>query len=67
MLLELRASDLRFTPDEAAFVGEVMGLTLSANAVAELVERTEGWIAVACNLPRLPCSGTLITRHFWRL
>jgi LuxR family maltose regulon positive regulatory protein len=45
-LIELRASDLRFTPDEAAaFLGEVMGLSMAADAVATLVERTEGWIA----------------------
>ena len=45
-LAELRASDLRFTPDEAAaFLNEVMGLDLSAQAVAALEARTEGWIA----------------------
>jgi LuxR family transcriptional regulator, maltose regulon positive regulatory protein len=43
---ELRASDLRFTPDEAAaFLTEVMGLDLSAGDVAALEARTEGWIA----------------------
>ena len=43
---ELRASDLRFTPDEAAaFLNEVMGLDLSAGDVATLETRTEGWIA----------------------
>ena len=43
---ELRASDLRFTPDEAAvFLNEVMGLDLSAADVAALETRTEGWIA----------------------
>ena len=45
-LAELRASDLRFTPDEAAaFLNEVMGLDLSAQDVAALEARTEGWIA----------------------
>ena len=45
-LTELRASDLRFTPDEAAaFLNEVMGLDLSADDVAALEARTEGWIA----------------------
>jgi LuxR family maltose regulon positive regulatory protein len=45
-LIELRASDLRFTPDEAAaFLREVMGLSLAADAVVSLVEHTEGWIA----------------------
>ena len=43
---ELRASDLRFTPGEAAaFLNEVMGLDLSAADVAALETRTEGWIA----------------------
>ncbi len=43
---ELRAADLRFTPDEAvAFMNEVMGLDLSAADVAALETRTEGWIA----------------------
>jgi len=43
---ELRAADLRFTPDEAAgFLNEVMGLNLSAEDIAALETRTEGWIA----------------------
>jgi len=43
---ELRAGDLRFTPDEAAsFLNQVMGLGLSQEAVAALEARTEGWIA----------------------
>jgi LuxR family maltose regulon positive regulatory protein len=45
-LVEIRAVDLRFTTDEAAaFLNEVMGLNLSAEDVAALEERTEGWIA----------------------
>lgn len=45
-LVELRAADLRFTPDEAAtFLGDVMGLTLSRTQVAALGARTEGWVA----------------------
>ena len=45
-LTELRAADLRFTLDEAAaFLNEVMGLDLSADDVAALETRTEGWIA----------------------
>ncbi|NNJ11360.1 LuxR family transcriptional regulator [Chloroflexales bacterium ZM16-3] len=45
-LSELRASDLRFTPDEAAmFLNQVMGLDLAAEHVAALEARTEGWIA----------------------
>ena len=45
-LAELRAADLRFTPDEAAaFLNGAMGLDLSADDVAALETRTEGWIA----------------------
>jgi LuxR family maltose regulon positive regulatory protein len=45
-LKELRASDLRFDNTEAAaFLNEVMNLELTANDVAALEERTEGWIA----------------------
>lgn len=43
---ELRASDLRFTAEEAAmFLNQVMGLMLTAEDIAELEGRTEGWIA----------------------
>ena len=45
-ITEIRADDLRFAPAEAAaFLGEVMGLTLSEAEVAVLETRTEGWIA----------------------
>ncbi len=45
-LTELRAPDLRFTVEETtAFLTEMMGLLLSAEQVAALQERTEGWIA----------------------
>jgi LuxR family maltose regulon positive regulatory protein len=45
-LTELRASDLRFTHSEAAeFLNQVMDLTLSTEDIAELENRTEGWIA----------------------
>jgi LuxR family maltose regulon positive regulatory protein len=45
-LTELRATDLRFTPAEAAeFLNQVMGLNLSAEDIAALEARTEGWIA----------------------
>ncbi len=45
-LTELRAADLRFTPSEAAeFLNQQMGLNLSAEDVAALETRTEGWIA----------------------
>lgn len=45
-LTELRAADLRFTRSEAAeFLKGVMGLNLSAEDIALLETRTEGWIA----------------------
>ncbi|MEJ2734938.1 MAG: LuxR C-terminal-related transcriptional regulator [Anaerolineae bacterium] len=45
-LTELRAADLRFTSSEAAaFLDQVMGLGLSAEDVAILESRAEGWIA----------------------
>src|SRR3954451_9785045 len=45
-LLEIRAADLRFTPEEAeAFLNEVMGLDLEPAYVAALETRTEGWAA----------------------
>jgi LuxR family maltose regulon positive regulatory protein len=45
-LTEVRAADLRFTPEEAAvFLNQAMGLSLSAPAIAALERRTEGWIA----------------------
>src|SRR6266704_1195932 len=45
-LTELRATDLRFTPSEAAvFLNQGMGLNLSAEDIARLATRTEGWIA----------------------
>lgn len=43
-LLEVRAADLRFSPEEAAaFLNEVMGLGLEPRHVAALEQRTEGW------------------------
>ena len=45
-LSELRAADLRFTPAESAeFLNQAMGLSLSAEDIAALESRTEGWIA----------------------
>ena len=45
-LTELRAADLRFTHSEAAeFLNQVMDLNLSAEDIAALETRTEGWIA----------------------
>jgi LuxR family maltose regulon positive regulatory protein len=45
-LTELRAAELRFTSSEAAeFLNQVMGLDISAENIAALETRTEGWIA----------------------
>jgi ATP/maltotriose-dependent transcriptional regulator MalT len=56
-LAEIRAADLRFTPDEAAaYLNEVMGLDLAARDVAALEARTEGWIA-ALQLAALSMQG----------
>jgi len=45
-LVELRADDLRFTPQEATtFFNEVMDLALTTAQIATLETRTEGWIA----------------------
>ena len=45
-LAEIRAADLRFTPDEAvAYLNDMMDLSLTPGDVAALEVRTEGWIA----------------------
>jgi len=45
-LLEIRATDLRFTPDETAtFLNETMLLGLTEADIVSLGQRTEGWIA----------------------
>ncbi|MDQ3897767.1 MAG: LuxR C-terminal-related transcriptional regulator [Actinomycetota bacterium] len=56
-LLEIRASDLRFTAQEAAaYLGDAMGLDLSVEDVDALETRTEGWIA-ALQLAALSLQG----------
>ena len=64
-LTELRAVDLRFVPAEAAdFLNRVMGLTLSAEDIAALESRTEGWIAglqlAAISMQGLPDAASFI-------
>jgi LuxR family maltose regulon positive regulatory protein len=45
-LVEIRAADLRFTPDEvAAYFNDVMARDLAVGDLAMLTRRTEGWIA----------------------
>jgi LuxR family maltose regulon positive regulatory protein len=56
-LVEIRAAELRFTPDEAAaYLNGMMGLELTARDVAALEARTEGWIA-ALQLAALSMQG----------
>jgi len=56
-LLEIRADDLRFTPDEtAAFLEATLDLTLSDRDLAALDARAEGWIA-ALQLAALSMEG----------
>ncbi len=45
-LVEIRAADLRFTPDEAtSYLTNAMDLPLTEQDVSALANRTEGWIA----------------------
>jgi LuxR family maltose regulon positive regulatory protein len=45
-LVEIRATDLRFTPEEiATFLNQVMLLDLTEEDITALGQRTEGWIA----------------------
>jgi LuxR family maltose regulon positive regulatory protein len=45
-LLDIRADQLRFIQNEiAAFLNDVIGLTLSASDLSAMETRTEGWIA----------------------
>ncbi|MDQ6670415.1 MAG: LuxR C-terminal-related transcriptional regulator [Chloroflexota bacterium] len=56
-LVEIRAAELRFTPDEAAeYFNDVMALDLAATELAILAGRTEGWIA-ALQLAALSMQG----------
>ena len=63
-LTEIRAADLRFTPAEAAeFLNQVMSLDLTADEVAALESRTEGWIA-GLQLAALSMKGQQDVRGF---
>ncbi|MGH9249633.1 MAG: hypothetical protein ACRD0W_08995 [Acidimicrobiales bacterium] len=56
-LAELRAADLRFTPEEsAAFLREVWKLDLPVQTIAALESRTEGWV-VGLQLAALSLQG----------
>jgi len=58
-MTELRVADLCFTlPETAGFLNQVMGLNLSAEDIAALETRTEGWIA-GLQLAALALQGTI--------
>lgn len=62
-LIEIRASDLRFSPAEAASYLRSMGLTLADADIATLQGRTEGWIA-ALQLAALSLRGRADASQF---
>ena len=63
-LTELRAADLRFSLSETTeFLNQVMGLKLSAQNIAALETRTEGWIA-GLQLAALSMQGQQDTASF---
>ena len=63
-LLELRSTDLRFSPSQtASFFTDVMGLTLTTDEVAVLDQRVEGWIA-GLQLAGLALQGKRDTAEF---
>ena len=65
-LVEIRAADLRFTNEEAAgYLNGAMGLDLTADDIATLEARTEGWIA-ALQLAALSMQGSRATSPRWR-
>ena len=63
-LVEIRAAQLRFTPDEAAgYLTDAMGLNLTRADVDALDRRTEGWIA-ALQLAALSLRGRVDAAAF---
>jgi LuxR family maltose regulon positive regulatory protein len=65
-MVEIRTADLRFSPDETAtFLKQAMGLNLSAEDVAVLAARTEGWIA-GLQMAALSLQGQDDVSHFVR-
>jgi LuxR family maltose regulon positive regulatory protein len=57
-LVELDSQDLRFSPEECAhFLHRGMGLDLTPEQIATLIDRTEGWIA-GIQLAALALQGT---------
>jgi len=65
-LVELRAADLRFTPEEAAgLLNDRLGLGLDVGDIAALDARTEGW-AAGLQLAAISLQGTRDTSGFIR-
>jgi LuxR family maltose regulon positive regulatory protein len=65
-LSEVHAADLRFGTEEVgAFLQNVMGLNLAAEAIATLERHTEGWIA-GLQLAALSLQGRADVSTFWR-
>src|SRR5205085_8121991 len=63
-LLELHASDLRFTAGEAAvLLNQALGLDLAPVDIATLTQRTEGW-AAGLQLAGLSLQGRTDTHDF---
>jgi LuxR family maltose regulon positive regulatory protein len=63
-LAEIRTDDLRFMPDESTtFLNQVMQLNLSAENIATLVSRTEGWI-VGLQMAAVSLQGRTDTEAF---
>jgi LuxR family maltose regulon positive regulatory protein len=62
-LVEVRATDLRFTEQETAAYFDTMGLALSGPQVSTLESRTEGW-AAALQLAALSLQGRADTTGF---
>lgn len=57
-LMEITATDLRFTePEAASFLNQAMGLNLPDEGVADLMARTEGWVT-GLKLAALSLRGT---------
>ena len=63
-LVEIRATDLRFTHEEAAsFLSQTTGVQFSSEDIAALETRTEGWIA-GLQLAALSLQGRQDSSHF---
>ena len=63
-MVEIRASQLRFTPAEvASFINGVMGFSLPAADISAMEARTEGWIA-GLQLALLSMQGSQDTHGF---